>query len=741
MPQSLTDVMQQNYMSSKLGFDENGASSDRCSLFAAAGLNWPDTAPLEGKSGRTTDYPFSIDVSNNRILASADREGTIRRVTTALGIEDVRAKTIPGVYVYKKLAFCQGLVGLTLTIGAQTQPLPGMRFINGTIPVFFFHLDGLEVHKAVFTPQMSSNRPLCIIQYFSLTNHSQERRKVTAHTIVATTGAADTRLLPVHTGVVTPNRMEIGVNEIDVAIQPGQSTNLAFIADFSSDESNLRDFCTIQSCFQALTGTLTSRKNSLGSITTPDAPWYGEQLTRASELARQSVLLMDNEKVAGSFWGSNANPLPDVWIRDFSYTTLGLLDSEPELANAMIELLASYCIPQHTWEREAPLHPNATGFEHSLGNSCIAAVLASLLIKRHGKKALELDKDVFDNYLQQLATSLIGKRPKPGNLYETLYISDGPSRGDYHTGSNILAWKAADALTKDFQYALSGDQKDILKSIAQNLFDTINKRCVRTINGHTMFVEGINKDGTVIGVHDGEESDLTLASVYGFTSRDDERIRNHARWALSTSDPYYAPITGGIDFWDFDDSNGVTYPGHIHGLCRANTRNELTTALEEIRRTTDLDGSFWWWPFKHAETDSTRVKRGLGKCGWCAGEYISYFLHEIMGVERNEENRTITIAPYTPWNSFKWSELAFCKGTVDFSQDGYSLNFTNHTDDILHVTLQLTLQPCSMLEDVQINGENRRYQAEVVRLHDSSSVRVLEEVDPDQTVTLRVKAR
>ena len=199
MPQSLTDVMQQNYMSSKLGFDENGASSDRCSLFAAAGLNWPDTAPLEGKSGRTTDYPFSIDVSNNRILASADREGTIRRVTTALGIEDVRAKTIPGVYVYKKLAFCQGLVGLTLTIGAQTQPLPGMRFINGTIPVFSFHLDGLEVHKAVFTPQMSSNRPLCIIQYFSLTNHSQERRKVTAHTIVATTGAADTRLLPVHT--------------------------------------------------------------------------------------------------------------------------------------------------------------------------------------------------------------------------------------------------------------------------------------------------------------------------------------------------------------------------------------------------------------------------------------------------------------------------------------------------------------------------------------------------------------
>ena len=112
-----------------------------------------------------------------------------------------------------------------------------------------------------------------------------------------------------------------------------------------------------------------------------------------------------------------------------------------------------------------------------------------------------------------------------------------------------------------------------------------------------------------------------------------------------------------------------------------------------------------------------------------------------MGVDRNEENRSITIAPYTPWNSFKWSELAFCKGTVDFSQDGYSLNFTNHTDDILHVTLQLTLQPYSMLEDVQINGESRRYQAEVVRLHDSSSVRVLEEVDPDQTVTLRVKAR
>lgn len=739
MPHTFDEVLQHNRMSSTLGFDENGASTNRCSLFAAAGLNWPDTAPLEEETGRKSNYPFSIDLSNNRILASVDREGTIHRVATALGVEDVRAKTIPGVYVYKKMAFCQGQVGLTLTMDTQAQPLAGMRFVNGTVPEFSFHCRGIEVHKLVFAPQKDDQRPLCIIQYFSLTNRGQEKQEVTAHTIVSTMEAEDTYPLSVHTGVVTPNRMEIGKNDIDIEIEPGETTTLAFLADFSSDESSLKNFCTMHACFRAMTETLTSRKNSLGSVTTSDAPWYGEQLTRAAELARQSLLLLEDGKAAGSFWGSNANTLSDVWTRDFGYTALGLLDSEPELASTMIEFLAAYGIPKQAWEREATLHPDATGFEHSLGNSCLAAVLASLFIQRHGRQALQLDRNIFLDYLQQLATSLIEKRPERGNLYRTLYISDGPSRGDYHTGSNILAWKAADALTKDFRYAISDRQAGILESVAQNLFDAINNRCACVINGQSMFVEGVNEDGTIIGVHDGEESDLTLACVYGFTSRDDERIRNHARWAHSKSDPYYAPVTGGIDFWDFDDSNGITYPGHIHGLCRANTRKEFETSLEEIRRTTDLDGSFWWWPFKHAETDPAHVKRGLGKCGWCAGEYVSYFLHDIMGVERDERSRSITIAPYTPWNSFKWEGLGFCGGTVDFHQDGNSLSFTNHTDGILHVTLQVALQPDSMLEDVQVNGESRRYQAEVLRLHDGSSVRVHEEAEHGQKVTLQVK--
>src|SRR5699024_8962249 len=138
-----------------------------------------------------------------------------------------------------------------------------------------------------------------------------------------------------------------------------------------------------------------------------------------------------------------------------------------------------------------------------------------------------------------------------------------------------------------------------LADVAEELRAAILDQGVRTVDGREMFVEGVFEDGQFVRVHDGEESDLTLASVYGFVDRDDYRVRSHAQWALSTGDPYFGQVTGGIDFWDWDDYNGITYPGHIHMLSTGGTRKQLASALRAIRETTDADGSFWWWPFKH----------------------------------------------------------------------------------------------------------------------------------------------
>lgn len=744
MPVPSPETQEATDKASLMGFDKKGASRNRASLFAAAGLEWPDRMVMECDLGRFTDYPFSVDVSNNRLLAALDRTGQVRRAVTAVGLDDVRGKTIPGVYVYKKMAFCQGHMGLQITYQGRQSQSPALSFLEDLIPVFDATIDDLHSRTTVFVPQQDGLRPLCLIQLCRLTNSGTDPIDVDLTILTSTQGKDGTEPLPLAAELLTGNLQNPDTTArkaTEVRLEAGESRDVAAILDYSGDRESLASFKTPQDCEFALERTLAVRRNRLGTLHIPEDPWYGELITRSAELARQSLLLLEDGRAAGSFWGSNANPLPDVWTRDFGYCAMGLVDSDPDLANPMITFLARYGIPEQAWEREARMRPDASGFEHSLGNSCLAVVLASMLMHRHGRQALQVDQAVFTDYVHRLAADMIAKRPSPGHLYQTLYISDGPSRGDYHTGSNILAWKAAKVMAKDFPDLLVGDQADLLDDIADKLHEALDRECVHTIDGLPMYVEGANEDGTIIGIHDGEESDLTLASVYGFTSRDDERIRNHANWAHSTNDPYYAPVTGGIDFWDFDDSNGITYPGHIHGLCRADTRDELSRDLLELRRTTDLDGSFWWWPFEHAEQDPTRVKRGLGKCGWCAGEFVSFFLHDIMGIERDQDTRSIRVAPYTPWNHFTWEGLAFCGGTVDFGQDENTLHFTNRTDETLHVSLEIAMQPNAMLEDVNLNGQSRRYQASILHLHDGSAVRVEEEVAPGASVDLQIRTR
>ena len=112
-----------------------------------------------------------------------------------------------------------------------------------------------------------------------------------------------------------------------------------------------------------------------------------------------------------------------------------------------------------------------------------------------------------------------------------------------------------------------------------------------------------------------------------------------------------------------------------------------------------------------------------------------------MGIERDQDTHSIKVAPYTPWRSFSWEGLAFCGGTIDFGQDGDNLYFTNRTNETLHVSLQLAMQSNTMLEDVTLNGESRRYQASVLHLHDGSAVRVEEEVTPGTSINLQIKTR
>ncbi|MFE5777501.1 hypothetical protein [Brachybacterium sp. NPDC056505] len=731
--------------SAALGYDERRAARDRASLFSAAGLSWPAALDPEAVHARKTDYPFSVDVSNNVVLGALDASGRLRRAVAADGIEDVRGRAIPGVYIHKQLSFWQGCIDLGVfaatTDGERgLDPSEGsLEFRDRVTPAFRQRGHGIEVLREVFAPA-GDPAPAEIRALLTLINDTDQERAVTVRPQI------DAR--PVHElPPLNPVVVLVGENgastggELAVRLAPGARHRVGAVIRLDRDPAGQHhpSAPSVEDIARSREESVTSHVGSLGTLDVPEDPWFGELLTRASELARQSMLLLPDGTAAGSFWGSNANPLPDVWTRDFGYSALGLLDSQPRLAGRAIDFLAQYGLPERPWEREAEINPEATGLQHSLGNACLAIVLSALFLQRHGRQALDDATTHVIEHARQLGEALLAERPGHMGLYRTLYISDGPSRGDFHIGSNILAWRAAKALADDFSDALGTVVADDLRALAEELHEAISARGVRVVDGEQMFVEGIYADGQFVRAHDGEESDLTLASVYGFVPRDDHRVRAHARWAESPRDPYYSRITGGVDFWDWDDYNGVTYPGHVHMLSTAATRAELAAALRTIRETTDLDGSFWWWPFKHAETEPSRIKRGLGKCGWCAGEFVSFMVHDVLGVTRDHDARTLTFAPYTPWQRFSWTGLQFCGGSIDLCADDTSVTVTNRTSDALTITLQVCLRPGDMIEDVTLNAENCRYQSEIVSSYDSAAVRATATVAPDATATLAVR--
>lgn len=714
------------------GVSDRGAAADRRSLFAAAGHDWPAGYAAESAHSRRTDHPYSIDVGGGRLVAALDRAGAIRRVVLADDEVDVRGRTIPGVYTHKSVRYWEGNFGWDLLLEGQPTPLlPSHGFLGGVLPIFTAVVGDVLVEWLAGAPGRAVDGPH--VDYLvAVTN--------TGHaTVHAMLQPRVQQVMAEHDEVrvsITPH----GNRQDPPAIEPGQSAEFEVRVLFGAVDHPAVAPGDVRA---ALTAEIPARRDGFGTLRITDEPWASGQMLRLVELARQSGLNLADGRSIGSFWGSNANPIPDVWFRDFAYTTLALVEFAPAQAVANLGYLCRYALPEAAWEREAEVHPEASGLNHSLGNACLPAVIAGRLVEVHGPDIVNRLKSPLSDYLERLLDGLTAAHTGPDSLYSTLYISDGPSRGDFHTGSNIVAWAALAACAGSLAGFVDEGRATGAATLARQVRAAIQTRCVAELGSFGAgFVEGIYADGRGVAVHDGEESDLTLASYYGFTDRDDPRVINHARWAWSSENPYYAEIAGGVDFWDWDDYNGVTYPGHAHQLAAARTPSELDSALDAIRRTTDADGSVWWWPFAHDETDPTRVKRGLGKCGWVAGVVAARLMHDVFGIRRSWRTRSVDVTPYLPWSRFDWTDLPFGDGTLDVAVSCGSaevqIRLANNTSAELAVQLEAPIPVGAMIEDIKFGGTNARYQSHVVNSYRGSAVRMSGSLKPGSSTDLRV---
>jgi hypothetical protein len=305
---------------------------------------------------------------------------------------------------------------------------------------------------------------------------------------------------------------------------------------------------------------------------------------------------------------------------------------------------------------------------------------------------------------------LLESRDDGDSLFPSVFISDGPARGDFHTGTNVKAWYALSTMARILaQVPGEEDRAARWSAEADRVHRAVRELCRGEAAFGTEYFEGVYRDGSHVAGHDGEESDLTLASFYGFTERDDTAISNHARTAFSTDNPYFVPEYGGVSWWDFT-WHGSTYPAFVHALASAQREEESLPPLEDIRRRTDLDGSIWWWPHLHTETDPNRVMRGPGKCGWAAGVLLSRFVHDLLGLRPEAQERRMTFAPFLPWSSFSWEDAAL--GSVRFDarysadQNSVRAAIRNLGDEELTVRFELLVPEGRSIVSAELDGDD-----------------------------------
>jgi hypothetical protein len=721
------EIIQSWPHSGSFGVRSTGAAIDRRSLFAAAGVVWDDRLFPPADDPRGSDYPFSYDVSNGRVLAAVDSAGFARRVVQGEGMRSVEGESIPGVYVEKEFAYVEGRFGVQpATAGPVTSTLLG-----DVIPAFLTESDGLIVRRA-FNVRGDHKRSTlrCTV---ILDNTSPSLREIELTLVSDASGDAEFRGSWVD-GSGSSRRL--------VAVQPNEVVTLA--ADFSFSSVTESEKGSARSLITELDDAIGVLRSRYGSMSVPDGQWYADFVVRSAELARQSSLHSEDGSSIGSFWGSNATPIPDVWTRDLFYTALSSAQFDLDDAVGTIDFLARTALPRAPWGKENEVDPRDDGLSHSLGNAVTAVALAGLTARTFGTEAVLARTSHLASHCRELAKVLLVSRPETGDLYPSHYISDGPSRGDFHTGSNVLTWYALNVLT-DLGQRVGLDEGQIrqLGDVAAQLKATIRTRCVTDGPGGEKYSEGVNRDGSIVAGHDGEESDLTLASSYGFASRFDPRIVRHARSAFTVSNPYFDVGAGGVTFWDWDDYNGVTFPAYIHKLAGAENELELTAPLEDIRRLTDLDGSLWWWPQAHRASDPFAVKRGLGKCGWCAGAFVQRFVHDIIGVRRFADEKALLFSPAVPWNAFVWNQLPFRDGTigVEYTRSAQKVwvGVRNETGGQLTVTLDAPVPRDALVEDILIDGENGRYRASILDEDGRVVVRCMVVVEPGRQSSLEVQ--
>ncbi|MCE5328541.1 MAG: glycoside hydrolase family 15 protein [Planctomycetaceae bacterium] len=682
---------------------------------------------------------LTFDVSNNQVLCSFTAAGLAQHacVVQSLAAGELGG-AFRGAYVTKEIT-AGGPWPLGIEIAGRPavtlHSLPSVQadLVANLLPMFTYRTGGMRIRVLAFAPidiARPELSPRAIVLAVEIYNEGsaavQGRLRSTGVPTGQVSPVSSTGILPVegsgmHGRDAHATQQEHGRDAHATHGQEARATEaqaafslaggavqcLAFTCAIGADADETRAIQTRVAARPALdwiNDTLAYHTRRLGTLSIPGDPYWAESLVRASELCRQSELHLPDGRFGGSFWGSRfCGPASwenkFIWIKDIYHAMLPMGMLHPQLCAGAAAWFNQWGPPPQAFGRGLARWPDASPATHSPCNALAAYLLAGEYYRNTGDAAFFGGQaDPLAGAIKMLGQIHASRRGEE-MLFPALYISDGDARGDWHTGSNVVIWKAFAEMSR-----LANEVYDVpdlaaaWASNAEELKAAILAHCAGASPHGRRFFEGANADGTFVAGHDGEETDTTLMPFYGFCEADEPALLTHARVAMTSENPLYWPEMDGV-WWTDDKHYGATFPAWMTSLASAADEAELARQLLRIRRLTDLDGSIWWWPYLAGATDPNAPQRAAAamKCAWAAGVFACLFIHNILGLRADRPARRVSFRPFCPWPEFSWQNCRLGESCFDvtYRNDGQELSatLTNRNAEPYEAIIELMLPP------------------------------------------------
>lgn len=665
------------------------------------------------------DQYLMFDVCNNKVLANLELNGTVKHFATYRGCYPSDPMG-PGIWWYKDFtqsgpfSFALEIAGQRYDLAEVDWPLR-MSLLDNILPLVRLAGPGVAVKLIAFAPISAdgADRPRGLIYGLHLTNTSGETLAGKVVPPVSVTGQYKAH--------------ESYVATVD-GVQLDDSGAMAF--ELASGETvwvpiviapvpgrPVLDQINRLSSLEWLNETLSYFRGMFGVLEMPGDPFPAAFFQRAMLLCFGSLAMDEHGEAVGANWSSFPATM-QIWQKDLYHALAPLATHEPKLLTQYILWFLDRSV-RHEGDKVYEGHRLTGGIEFSLTNTLTPVVLSGLYYAATG------DTTFFEQHPEVLAKckelldGVFATREGEPYLYPSQWLSDGLSRGDYHTGSNVLAWVAF-SRTADIIEDVLGDAKlaERYRTIAAKTKADIDKWCITEGAMGPQYTEGAFADGTHETHHDGEETDTTLMPFYGYCAYDNAAHQNHARVAMTEHNCWYRANTRGIkdSTWISEPTPTIdaTYPGYMTGLAGVANAEEMSGpdgAMTIIRQRTDVEGSVWWWPFREDKIGRAYEIHGgiVGKSGWASGVYACHFVSQILGLHYDGRKKVLHFRPFSPTSDFTWQHCRLGSGrfSVEYSRgDGcVTGSIENHCDHEITVELELILSLGAKAKSITIDGK------------------------------------